>query len=196
MGYTGGDASLHRHSIPNQLERYLSMDFELGAAEQKALAGIVKGKDTLDMALLYGQAYGRNPTNAGSPTLEHPMWSLRISGPVIDLPKEVWGTAYDKLVDLLPEDTKSKLLEELAKPYQERSTEYVALQGVLETAAKYVTMLETANKDIDPASSAAINREANLSAPFGSIANLDAVSTYVLHLAENLLKEFPQFSEE
>lgn len=189
MSYTGGDPSLFRHSIPNQLERYLNMDFELGAAEQKALSGLVHGDDTLDVALYLGQSYGRDPTKSSSPTLPHPTWSLRISGPESQLPPELWGSAYESLLALLPEETKGKLLEELKKPFSERATVFIALQGLLETAAKYMTLLEFANRDIDPTSSLATNREIYLNVPAVSITNLDTISRDVLKLAESLLKE-------
>ena len=190
MSYTGGDASLFSHSSPYpSIDKYLNLDFQLGAGEQKALSGLVKGEDTIDVALYLGQSYGREPTKAGSPALPFPLWSLRISGPEVGVPPEISKTAYEALLELLPKETKEKLLSELEKPFQERATPFVALQGLLETAAKFVAKLEIAAKDLDQSSISAINREANLNLPTNAIVNLNTIADNVLGLADALLKQ-------
>lgn len=191
MSYTGADSSLHRHSIPPQLERYLSTDFELGALEQKAMSGIVKGKDTIDTALQYGQPYGRHPSTASHPTLTNPLWSLRQSGPEIEVPKEGWKPAFENLVKLLPEETRSKLLREMGKPFGEREPGFIALQGLLETAAKFLTMIAFANKEIDPAGPQAAKREEYLGLPTIALKNLENLALNVLKRAEEALSSEP-----
>jgi len=152
MSYSGADSSLHRHSIPNPLERYLNTDFELGAQWQHASSGIVKAEDTLDMALLYGQQYGRHPAKSSSPTLEFPLWSLRASAADIKASKEDLGPTYQKVLEMLPEDMRTKLTAELAKPMNERSADFIALNGLLETAAAYMLLIDRAGKlDENPA---------------------------------------------
>ena len=191
MSYSGTDPSLHRHSIPNQLERYLNLDFELGAYEQKVMAGVVKGEDTLDAAIQFGQAYGRHPSNSSRPTLTSPMWSLRISAPDIQPPPEMWGATFEHLVKLLPEEVKTKLLIEMDKPFAERQPAFTALQGLLETAAKFLTMIALANKEIDPTGPAAQKREEYLQVPLEGLKNLSVIAKDVLEQAQNLLKGVP-----
>ncbi|CRX37760.1 hypothetical protein [Estrella lausannensis] len=188
MSYSGLDSSFYRPGGNYQLERQLSQDFELGALEQKMVSGRVAPEDTIDVALYLGQSYGRNATVASHPTLEFPIWNLRASAPDFQPPPEVWGPVYDGLLDLLPADIKGKLLEEMAKPYGERQDGFNALQNLLETAAKFMVMIELAARDIGPDSSAAKIREAYLNLPLESLTNLEGISSTVLSTALELLQ--------
>ena len=189
MSYSGLDSSFYRPGGNYQLERELTLDFELGALEQKMASGRVAPEDTIDVALYFGQSYGRNPTVASHPTLEFPIWNLRISAPEFQPPPEVWGPVYDSLIALLPEEIKGKLLQEMAKPYGERDAGFSALQGLLETAAKFMVMVELASKEIGPDSSAAEIREAYLNLPLESLTNLEGISSTVLEASLQLLQE-------
>ena len=189
MSYSGLDSSFYRPGGNYQLERELNLDFEMGALEQKMLSGRVAPEDTIDVALYLGQSYGRNPTVASHPTLEFPIWNLRASAPEFQPPPEVWGPVYDGLLNLLPEEIKGKLLEELAKPYSERQEGFNALQNLLETAAKFMVMIELASKDIGPDSSAAEIREAYLNLPLESLTNLEGISSTVLSASLEILQE-------
>lgn len=131
-GFAGADRNyFYGGGPPPQSEREINTQFEPGTLINLAAAGIMKERDTIDAQILTGMPYGRNPTQANKPTLEFPMSTLRMLKGSFEGTDKNYENQLNKLLNLLPEEMKNRLSQEMQMRPGQRDPVYTSLQKTL-----------------------------------------------------------------
>lgn len=189
-GFTGVDRSyFYGGGLPPPLEREINVQFEPGALINLAAAGIAKADETIDAQILAGMSYGRNATQASKPTLEFPIENLRMLRETPERTDTAYREQFEKLLNLLPEDLRTRLYKEMQALPGERDPVFASLSKTLAFAALALAWSAKMPEAYDPNSAIARFSLQNLALADEALLNLIAQGNLLLARALAYLKK-------
>jgi hypothetical protein len=124
-------------NVPGGTLIMTATEYEQTAATQvtRASLGVVPDSVELSLAQLDRAATWKYQSTASNPSLSAPLVNIRMSllGATTD---SSWTEEFDRLLDLLPENIKARLLYESGLSPEERSASYAALDSLLGGVAR------------------------------------------------------------
>lgn len=124
--------------------------------------------DTLEVIPFSQRAYDETfkyKTEAGKPML-HPLLFLRTSDFPELIKEEIWKPTYQQLINLLPDDIRGWLYNEMEKPLEQRDVDAQSFNELLMFTAKTLCWLGEASKPIKPNSPEEAFYLVNLALPY------------------------------
>ncbi|CDR32954.1 hypothetical protein [Criblamydia sequanensis] len=185
MTTSGTDPNLHR-SGPSPYQENLHPDFIPGSLLQHLAVGMTK--DSIAMSIQLGHPYGRNPTSSSSPSLEFPLYNLRVNNPPSEKKEPPIGDLMEELKKMLPQDLKDRFDAELKKDVRDQDTPFISLNQLLNGIAIILIGLSKSLEPIDPKSDLALVEKRFLSMPNNIAANLLEQANTVTQTGVNYLQ--------
>lgn len=185
MTTSGTDPNLHR-SGPSPYQENLHPDFIPGSLLQHLAVGMTK--DSIAMSIQLGHPYGRNPSSSNSPTLEFPLYNLRINNPPGEKKELPIGNLLEELKKMLPQDLKDRFDLEMKKDIRDQDPAYISLNQLLNGIATILLGLDETLAPIDPKSNLALLEKKFLSMPDKIASNLLEQANAVTETGVNYLQ--------
>lgn len=186
---SGPSGSLGGPAIPMQRDLEASAWTEVN----KAALGIVYDsieKVLTDLNPRYSTGYlggfGYKSTSS-NPLLDHPLESSRFPSSNYQSTATIWTSVYENLINNFPPDVLARFNLEANKPFELRSLNFIALDNVIQTAAKFIAQAEELGSQPQASSLEGARTILNLLLPFAALRGAYANSSEVLQAAQQFL---------
>lgn len=125
-------------------------------------------------------------SDSSNPTL-HPLSNLRMSAPSSDLAETGWPDQLALLINLLPDDIRSRLITESKLPLDERNPTYTAFSNVLSATAKVMAWIQMVSRPLSPEAQTLSRTSLNNALPIVVLSSVIDLGAIILNSAKNFL---------
>lgn len=149
---TGLSSNVGGPQVPTPRE----LEASAATAVSKMLMGIMTDSLSKPVSQIDYDATWKYKSTSNNPTLA-PMVRVRVSTASTAPPDESWTDAFNSLLDMLPQDLRTRYLAEAKLPPEQRSQAFTSMDNILGKAARFLTWLHAAAQPMDPAQVALTN---------------------------------------